>query len=105
MLLFYFQIPNVNSENYIKHKLILFGTTFGFYYVLSLIRKVGKRSCIIDPYMIIKHSLKIALLAIVGYSLFIDFNLMDWSKDYFSFDSEYKKYAIKLEWSIFICFI
>ena len=94
MIMFYFELPNIFSDNYIKHKLILFGAVFGFYYLISLIRKVGKQNCTIDPYIMIKHSLKIALLTIIGYSIFIDFSIMEWSKDYFIFDNPYKKYAI-----------
>ena len=94
MLLFSFEIPNISSDNYIKHKLFLFGTIFGFYYVLSLIRKVGKKNCTIDPYIMIKHSLKIALLAIIGYSIFIDLSIMEWSKNHFLIENQYKKYAI-----------
>ena len=91
VILFYFKLPNIESENYIKHKLLLFSFTLVFYYILSIVRKFGNKKCTIDHYGIIKNSIKIALATIVGYSLYYDFSSMEWSKEYFTFDNEYKK--------------
>ena len=94
MILFYFKMPNIESDNYIKHKLLLFVFMMVFYYLLSVIRKLGNKKCTLDHYGIIKNSIKISLACVVGYSLYYDFLTMDWSKEYFTFDNEYGKQAV-----------
>lgn len=93
-ILFYFKIPNIESDNYVKHKLYLFIFTLIFYYLLSVIRKIGNKRCTLDHYGIIKNSIKISLTCVVGYSLYHDFTLMEWSKEHFTFENEYKKQAV-----------
>lgn len=96
--LFYFGIPNINNDNYLKHKLIIFINIFIFNYVIQLIKKI-KNNCIVDPLELLYNSLYIGLVAIIGYTIYVDVITMSWSREYIinNFDSiandKTKKYA------------
>ena len=95
-ILFYCKLPNINNDNLLIHKCILFILTSIFYYILSLIRKTGNKKCIINHHSMINNSIKIGLSCVVGYSLYFDFLLMSWSKDLFVFgdDNIYKTHIM-----------
>ncbi len=80
-MLFYFKLPNIQSDNYIKHKLFLFISITSFTYVMYLIKKI-KNGCIINHNTLIKESLIFGFTAVLGYSLYVDLLHMNWSKDY-----------------------
>lgn len=82
-VLFYFQMPNINSDNYLKHKIYLFAFVLIFSYILNLIKTV-KKGCKIKATALLKEALKIGALIVIGYSLYTDFLQMSWSKDFFS---------------------
>lgn len=64
-------IPQIAENSYIKMKLYLFTGIFVFEFVVILISKYVKR-CVIDVGKIISDSLKTALLAVIGYSIYTD---------------------------------
>lgn len=88
----YYKVINVESDNYIKHKLLLFFTVTGFAYLIQLIKKIKSR-CIVSPKALAFESIKMGTLAILGYSIYTDFVHMQWSSDYMaSFDDINKRY-------------
>lgn len=80
--LFYFNMPNVNNDNYLTHKLMIFISVFAFSYVTRLIKKI-KNGCVVNPMELMYNCLYTAVVAVVGYSIYIDLTYMDWSKTYF----------------------
>lgn len=78
----YCQFPNINNDSYIFHKFIIFILLFCFQFIVQLLIKV-KNKCKININRIISKSMIIALLAVVGYSVYIDLNYMDYTKNYF----------------------
>jgi hypothetical protein len=69
--LFYFKIPDLENDNFIQHKFIIFFSLFCLQFVILLLAKiVGK--CKIDIKEISISSLTIAVTGIVGYSLYND---------------------------------
>ena len=93
----YFRLPDVvDNDNYLLHKLYLFLAIFGFYYVIRTIRKI-RNSCKVNPHLVLYESLQMALLCILGYSIFIDLKFMDWSQSYFvgiDIANRNKKYVV-----------
>lgn len=90
------KLPNIQSDNYIKHKFILFITIFTFNFLLDLIKQI-KKGCKINIYDISLRSLLVGLLSILAYSVYMDFTIMKWSQMYFAGANSYdmcKKYGI-----------
>ena len=94
--LLYFGIINVNSDNYIKHKLLLFICVSIFTYVTLIIKKI-KGGCVVTPKELIYESVKSGIIAIIGYSICTDLVHMNWSRSYienFVETSQFKQYGL-----------
>jgi hypothetical protein len=65
------KIPNINNNNFIIHKLLIFGLLFGFQFLLLTTSHI-KNKCKIDFLEIFRYSIETAILGIIGYSLFTD---------------------------------
>ena len=77
----YFGLPNIENDNYIQHKLIIFIALFSFNYVLNVITKI-RSECTLTQAELASKSINAAVAGLIGYTLYIDFNIMEWSKDY-----------------------
>jgi hypothetical protein len=94
--LLYFNIINVNSDNYIKHKLLLFVCISLFSYVTLLIKRI-KGGCGVTPQELIRESVKSGIIAVIGYSVCTDLVHMSWSKYHIENlveTSQFKQYAL-----------
>lgn len=89
----FFKIPDIENDNYINHKFILFLAIFVFSFTTQIIAKL-RNNCAINHISLISKSLQIAVMAVIGYSLYVDLNIMEWSKDYVSsvINSKYSLY-------------
>ena len=75
--MFYFKVPNISNNNYVTHKLYLFVGTFAFFFISNMIKNLmGKKQ--IDIHDVLKDTLIMALVCVIGYSIFID--LRTWDK-------------------------
>lgn len=65
------KIPNINNNNFIIHKLLIFGLLFAYQFLLLTLSHV-KNKCKIDFLEIFRYSIETAVLGVIGYSLFTD---------------------------------
>jgi hypothetical protein len=72
-------MPNVENDNYIMHKLVLFIAIFCYQFLLSIVTKIRDK-CKIDINQLISESLQMALFCVIGYSIFIDVKYMNSTK-------------------------
>ncbi len=72
----YLKFPDIESNNYIQHKFILFVLTFFFQFVYTIISKIKDR-CRIEIKDVVRSSLQVAIATIIGYSIFTDIKHMD----------------------------
>ena len=77
--MFSFRMPNVENDNYIMHKLVLFIAIFCYQLLLSIVTKIRDK-CKIDINQLISESLQMALFCVIGYSIFIDVKYMNSTK-------------------------
>jgi hypothetical protein len=90
----YFDVPNINDDHKILHKFYLFVSITVFYFLIQLIKKI-KNKCKIEPSVIFQQSIMTGLICILGYSLYIDFTLMERYKEFFEVqDDKTKKICI-----------
>ena len=82
-IMFFFEVPDVNNDNYIQHKVVIFITLFMFNYVVNIIKKM-RNGCKIEQNNIISNSTQMAIAGLLGYSLFVDLKVMEWSRDMIS---------------------
>jgi hypothetical protein len=78
--MFFFEIPDLNNDNYLNHKLIIFVSLFMFNYLSKLLKKM-RNHCKIIQQELIDDSLYLSLFGVLGYSLFVDLKIMTWSKN------------------------
>ena len=74
--LLYYKYPDIDNNNYIQHKLILFTMVFLYQTILKIIYKIYNK-CKVNVKEILYNSLYTATSVVVGYSLYIDINLND----------------------------
>lgn len=90
----YFDVPDINDDHKILHKFYLFGSISIFIFLIQLIKKI-KNKCKIEPTVIFQQSITTGLICVLGYSLYIDFTLMERFKEFFEFpDDKTKKICI-----------
>lgn len=77
LILFYFNIPNIENDNFIFHKLIIFVIIFIFSYLTNLIKKLNDKESKVTNVDLIYKSFEMSIGGIVGYSLFIDLMIME----------------------------
>ena len=78
-------IINVEEDDYIKNKFLLFISIFFFQFVLIIISKIIN-NCKINIFNIANDSLRIALVGVIGLSIYTDLTLMDNTKYLFEPD-------------------
>lgn len=71
-IMFYFNLPDMNNNNYIMHKIALTIGLFIFQFILLLISKI-KNKCKIDICEITLDSLQVALSGFVAYTFYTDY--------------------------------
>jgi len=81
---FYFVI-DVSNQRFLMDKLIIFVAMFFFQFVLMLISKVINK-CKININELVNECLRVALVSVIGYSVYTDLTIMDSTKDTFEFD-------------------
>jgi len=101
-LMFCLQIPDIENDNDMLNKFIIFISLFCFYYALQIIKKI-KGNCKINLNDITKNSLIVALTGSLGYSFYTDLVEMNFSKDYIKYFKDTSKYVLYLV--IVICII
>lgn len=79
VMLMYIKIIDVYTGNFIFQKIIIFSAIFVFSLILNLITN----SCHLSFTTLINGSLAIGLMAIVGYSVLIDLQLLPGTSEYF----------------------
>jgi len=70
-IILFLHVPNINNNNYILHKIIIFLMLFIYQCILILIFKI-KNKCKIDFYDIFSYGIETGTIGIIGYSLFTD---------------------------------
>jgi hypothetical protein len=68
-------IPGIEYDNYLSRKLYLFFGVFLFEVIIVIILRAYKK-CTINMTLIVKNALIVALIAVVGYSIYNDLLLM-----------------------------
>ena len=76
-----FKIIDISNDSYVQHKALLFLLIFAFQFCTTLIVKV-KNNCKINIQNIIDYSLKISIASVIGYTLYVDLNIMESTKEY-----------------------
>ena len=84
-------IPGVDSLNLLKNKLILFVGIFMFQILVKSISKLTS-NCRSNIKYVIFDSFFIALMAIIGYSLYIDLSIMSFTRSFMSIYTSNKLY-------------
>lgn len=79
-IMFFFGIPKIANKNYLLDKLVIFAMVFIFNYIIQIIKKI-RSGCKIEQDKLIRNSMDVAITAVVGYSIFVDLTIMDWSAD------------------------
>lgn len=88
----FFKIPDIETDNYIYHKLIFFVTIFLFTFISQILMKL-RNNCKIIASEIFNRSLEVAISGLIGYSLYIDLTIMESTKEYMT---SYSKYILYL---------
>ena len=68
------------NDNYLWHKFTLFVSIFCFYFILQIIGKI-RTNCIINISEILGKCYVVAVSGILGYTLFVDLQIMGWSSE------------------------
>jgi hypothetical protein len=79
----YFDMPNIDDNNYVLHKIIFFISLFYFYFLISSLSKIF-RKCSIGIKELIGRSAIIAVSGVLGYSLFVDLSRSRQLSEYFN---------------------
>lgn len=75
LTIFTFKFPNINDDNYISHKILIFFLLLVYQFLLEIISKI-RNHCKINIKDIVRNSLNVSLFGVIGYSIFIDFKYM-----------------------------
>jgi len=70
-IILFFKIPNIENNNYILHKLIIFALLFMYQFILLILSNI-KNNCKINVSDVFKSSLETATIGIIGYSIYTD---------------------------------
>jgi drug/metabolite transporter (DMT)-like permease len=81
-MILYIKIVNVDNDNFLFHKFLFFISIFVFNVILFIIHNM-KQKCKISMKNVIKNSIYIAIVGIVGYSIYNDFKFMSSTSNYF----------------------
>lgn len=103
-ILFFFNLPDVNNNNYIMHKVVIFFSILIFQYTLILISKL-KNKCKIDGYDIFYDSLQTALASFISYTIYTDYIYINRLAPYNNMGKLYHNALISLLISGFILII
>jgi hypothetical protein len=89
----FFKLPDIDDGNILQHKFIIFLSLFCFYFLVQIIGKI-KNKCKIDINDITTKSLTVAVSGVMGYTLYQDLGMMEWSRNYinnFNITSRYNR--------------
>jgi hypothetical protein len=98
---FFYFIVDVTDNNFLRDKMIVFIATFLFQYALIIINKVINK-CDIDTYEVVNECLRVAFVGVVGYSIYTDLTIMDYSRAMFAPDPLNKHKSIWLVTAVII---
>uniref|UniRef100_A0A6C0EAY1 Uncharacterized protein n=1 Tax=viral metagenome TaxID=1070528 RepID=A0A6C0EAY1_9ZZZZ len=107
LMLLLFKLPNVEDDNYIRHKLGLFMGIFLFSFALQILKKL-RSNCQMRTQKLLYNALKFATAGILGYSIFTDLVHMESTKGFFEdleFSTKRKVLMISLIVSSFIALV
>lgn len=94
IVILFFKVPNIENNNYLLHKLIIFALIFIFqFFILTMHKMVYK--CKIDIFEILSYSAETAAIAVIGYSFYTDlqyYKIDDFNYNIFSFDNDSLQY-------------
>ena len=103
-ILFFFSLPDINNDNYIFHKLLIFIGVFVFQFLIQVISNTYK-GCFEAIDAVISTCLKVSIFAVFGYSLFVDAKYMDYSKEFIENITEDQQMKILVISSSIVLFI
>lgn len=66
-----FKMPNIENNNYLLHKLIIFSLLFVYQFALLILSKI-KNKCKINLLDVFISSIETATIGIIGYSIYTD---------------------------------
>jgi hypothetical protein len=95
----YFDLPNISDGHPILQKFYLFVSICLFYFVVQLIKKI-KNKCNIEPYALFQQSVMTGIICILGYSIYVDFTLIESYKPYFDFPQDKVRKIIMISLTI-----
>lgn len=93
-IMFLFKVPDIENDSFILHKFFIFITLFIFNFVSQIVIKI-RNNCKIEQYDLIYKSLETSVSGVIGYSLFIDLMVMEYTKDWMEYFTR-SKYLIYL---------
>ena len=73
-----FKIPDIDNNNYIIHKLVIFSLLFIYQFILLILSKI-KNKCKIDILNICEYSIETATIGIIGYSIYTDLQFLEFN--------------------------
>lgn len=82
--LLFLKIINVDNDNYIGHKVMIFTAILIFDFGLQIIKRI-RSNCIIKANKVMDDSLKVAIIGTLGYSIFQDLLMMERTKESFAY--------------------
>ena len=75
-----FKIINIEDQNLFRHRFVLFLLIYPFTFIIYLIDRLV-RGCTTDIYTLSLRSIQTALICIIGYSIYFDFNIIELAKN------------------------
>lgn len=79
-MIFAYKILDDNDDNLVKNKIILFISLYCFYFTLNILDKIYSK-CKIDIKYISSRAIQIAIYGVLGYVLYNDLAIMDYTKN------------------------
>src|ERR1700742_575666 len=71
IIILFLKLPNIENNNHILNKLIIFLLLFIYQFIILIIIKIIMK-CKIDLMQIFKDSIETAIIGIIGYSIYND---------------------------------
>jgi hypothetical protein len=81
ILLFWLRFPNLNTDDYLYHKIVLVFMSVSFQIVFRVIEKIRKK-CLIDSNKLMIEGLNYGMMALIGYSIYQDLMTMSATRTY-----------------------
>jgi len=81
IIMFWLRFPNLYSDNYLYHKLILVILGMTFQAIYKVIDKISKK-CVIDIKVIYYEAMNYGIMTLIGYSIYQDLMTMNYTRDF-----------------------